>query len=515
MEKIVTVSEIRNIDRRAIEEVGIPGVVLMEKAGLTVARTVMDFLGENNGDRVLVFCGKGNNGGDGLVAARELFNKGFDVYVYIFTKKEEIKGAALTNLIIAENMGLNIEFVYYEKWFDEFFIEGDIIIDALLGTGISGRVYGIIGKAIGLINSMNVPVVSVDIPSGLNSDTGQFEGDCIEAVKTVTMGLKKKGLVVSPGREMAGEVIVADIGYPEEVVNKENVSLNIPEEPEILRLLPTRRVNCNKTECGKVFILSGSRGMTGAAALASLAVLRTGAGLAVLGIPESLNLIMEEKLTEVITFPLPETKQGTLSVKAKNKIMERLEWADVLAVGPGLSRNPETIELILSILPEVKIPMVVDADGLFPVSGRLEFFSHIESDIIITPHEGEFSRLMKTEIDEVLKDRIESTKKAASILKVNVLLKGSPTVISCPDRDTFLIPVGNPGMATGGIGDVLTGIIAGLAGQGLSMVDAGVAGAYLHGKAGDIARKEKGEMGLIASDVLECIPYAIESIRNS
>ncbi|NVM03118.1 MAG: NAD(P)H-hydrate epimerase, partial [Candidatus Helarchaeota archaeon] len=221
MEKIVTASEIRNIDKRAIKEVGIPGIVLMERAGLTVAKTVADFLDEYNGNKILVFCGRGNNGGDGLVAARELFNKGFEVDVYIFAKKEEIKGDALTNLIIAENAGLNIEFVVSDTWFDDFFVEGDIIIDALLGTGISGKVHGIIGKAIELINSLNIAVISVDIPSGLNSDTGQFEGVCVEAVKTVTMGLKKKGLVVSPGREMSGEIIVADIGYSEEVIDKE------------------------------------------------------------------------------------------------------------------------------------------------------------------------------------------------------------------------------------------------------------------------------------------------------
>ncbi len=514
MEKIVTAKEMRNIDKRTIDGIGIPGVVLMEKAGLKVAEVVKDYLKEIDGNSVIIFCGKGNNGGDGYVAARELFNKGYEVRVFIFSEKEGIKGDALTNLNIAENIGIEIEYITSEEWFTGAIIEGNIVIDALLGTGISGEVYGIIGKAIDLINELDIPVLSVDIPSGLNSDTGQFEGHCVEAAKTVTMGLKKKGLVISPGREIAGEVILADIGYPDEAVNSENISLNSLSDFDILCLLPKRRVNCNKTECGKVFILSGSKGMTGAAALTSLGVLRAGAGLAVLGIPKSLNPILEEKLTEVITHPLPETGNYTLSIKAKNEILDRLSWADVFAIGPGISRNPETLELVLSILPEVRIPMIIDADALFPLSKDREIFSRINSDVIITPHEGEFSRLMDWKIEEVLKDRIESTKRAALILKINVLLKGSPTIISKPDEKTFLITTGNPGMASGGVGDVLTGVIAGLAAQGLPLSEAGIVGAYLHGKAGDIAKEEKGEMGLIASDILECIPYAIEDVRN-
>ncbi|MFC1562457.1 NAD(P)H-hydrate dehydratase [candidate division KSB1 bacterium] len=514
MEKVVTAKEMRNIDKRAITEIGIPGVVLMERAGLKVAEVVFNFLEEINGNRVVIFCGKGNNGGDGYVAARELFNKGFDVNVYIFGEKLKIKGDALTNLNIAESIGINIEYITSEEWFIQAFIEGDVIIDALLGTGVSGEIYGTVGKAIELINELSIPVISVDIPSGLNSDTGQFEGNCVEAIKTVTMGLKKRGLVVSPGRGLAGEIIVADIGFGGEVISKEEISLNVPEDFDVLCILPKRRVNCNKTECGKVFILSGSRGMTGAAALTSLSVLRAGAGLAVLGVPESLNAIMEEKLTEVITHPLPETEGISFSIKARGEILERLNWADVFAVGPGLSRNSETLELVLSILPEVSIPTVIDADALFALSGKGEIFSRIKSDVIITPHEGEFSRLMGWKIEEVLRDRIESAKRAASILKVNVLLKGSPTILSKPDGDTFLIGTGNPGMASGGVGDVLTGVIAGLAAQGLSLIDAGITGAYLHGKAGDIAKEEKGEMGLIASDVLEFIPYAIEDVRN-
>jgi NAD(P)H-hydrate epimerase len=515
MEKIVNSYEMRNIDKITIQEVGIPGIVLMERAGLTIVDTAIKFLEEKNGNKIIIFCGKGNNGGDGLVTARELHNKGYKVNVYIFAGRDEIGGDALTNLKTAENMGVNIEYVVSDNWFDNVSLQGDVIIDALLGTGISGKVYGIIGRAIDLINNFNIPVISVDVPSGLNSDTGQYDGSCIRAIKTVTMGLKKKGLVVSPGREMAGDIVVADIGIPKEVINKENILLNIPQDSDILYLLPKRKRNCNKTDCGKVLIVSGSRGMTGAATLTSLSVLRSGAGLAVLGIPESVNQILEEKATEVITFPLPETPDGTLSIKALDKIMEKLEWADVLAIGPGISRNPETLQLVINLLPEVRIPMIIDADALFPFSGKSEFFLNVKSDVIITPHEGEFSRLMKWDIEEVLKDRIESAKRSASILKINVLLKGSPTIVSHPEGETFLIPTGNPGMASGGVGDVLTGIIAGLTAQGLNTFNAGLVGAYIHGRAGDIAKKEKGEMGLIASDVLESIPYAIESIKTS
>ena len=514
MERIVTARQIKNIDKRAIREIGMPGVVLMERAGVAAADEVMDILCRRGGSSVLIFCGKGNNGGDGFVAARELVNNSCEVSVYLFGNRGDVKGDALTNLIIAENSVIAIDYINDEGWFDNVHPEGDVVIDALLGTGISGKVYGIIGKAIELINSLFIPVVSVDVPSGLNSDTGQYEGNCVRAVKTVTMGLKKKGLVVSPGRELAGEVIAADIGFTNDVIEREGISLFLPDNEDIREMLPGRAVTCNKADCGKVLVISGSRGMTGAAALVSLGCMRVGAGLAVLGIPESLNPVMEEKLTEVMTFPLPETGEGTLSLKALELIIDKLEWADVVALGPGLSRNPETLELVIKLLPEINQPLVMDADALYAVSGRTDIFSAIKCDVIITPHEGEFSRLMGWNIDDILNDRIASVEKAVSMLNINVLLKGSPTLVSSPEGSTYVITPGNPGMATGGSGDVLTGVIAGLAAQGLSMEDAGAAGAYIHGMAGDIAKQDKGEMGLIAGDIMERIPRAVKSLME-
>ncbi|RKY87765.1 bifunctional ADP-dependent NAD(P)H-hydrate dehydratase/NAD(P)H-hydrate epimerase [candidate division KSB1 bacterium] len=514
MKRVLTVKQMRNIDSYTINELGIPGMVLMERAALAVVDEIRDYLGSLKNKRILIFCGSGNNGGDGFAAARELIIKEADVKIYVCTEKEKIKGDALINLQILEKEGFNPVFINGVDEISPMDFKCDVIVDALLGTGIKGPVRGLYKKVIDLINETGIPVISVDIPSGLNCNTGRFEGACIKAERTVTMGALKRAHLISPGRELSGKVKIADIGFSENSFNRENIKLNLIEKDDVKNLLPQREKTFHKGDCGKLFILSGSIGMTGAATLLSLSAMRIGAGLAVLGIPRSLNPILEEKLTEVMTLPLPETPYGSLSLKGKNQILEMLDWANAVAIGPGISRKEETLQLIVEIVKNIKKPLILDADGIYPFYENLDILKKLEPEIIITPHHGELAHLIGKPINEIEKDRIKTAVEIARELDLVLLLKGSPTLISTETGECFISNTGNPGMATGGSGDVLTGMIAGLVTQGLSVRDAGICGAYLHGLAGDLAEKEFGEMGLIAGDIMNKIPLSLKLTLN-
>jgi len=513
MLKVVTAEEMRNIDRRTIEEIGIPGIVLMENAGAKTASLIQEVLGGVEGKNILVFCGRGNNGGDGMVVARHLINSGANVRIFLTARKEDLRGDPLTNLRILENMGIEIKPISSLEEIDPF-PQTHLIIDALLGTGIKGLVRGFVAEVIDFINRYGAPVLSVDLPSGLNSDTGSYEGTCVKANYTVTMALLKRGLLIPPGRDLAGEVTVADISMPQRAVDEEEVKAFLVEENDVRRMLPRRPSETHKNQCGKVFLLAGSVGMTGAATLASMAVLRSGAGVAILGIPQSLNPILEEKLTEVMTRPLPETEMQTLSLRSWEEVQELIDWAHVLAMGPGLSTQEETKGLVLKIIESLNKPAVIDADGLNALAGRAETLRKLKTDVVLTPHFGELSRLAGIPIEEISKNRIEVTKHWASQLGVILVLKGSPTVIGDPNGNIYINPTGNAGMATAGAGDVLTGTIAGLMAQGASPLDAAIAGVYLHGLAGDLAREDLGEKGLVAGDLVDYLPEAILRVER-
>jgi len=513
MKKVLKAQEMRNVDAYTINELGIPGMVLMERAALAVVDEIEVLLGSLRGKKIVIFCGSGNNGGDGFATARELLIKNSEVAVIICTQREKIRGDALTNLTILEK-GFN---PIYIKSVDEIspdIMKCDVIVDALLGTGIEGAVKGLYKKVIEFINKAHIPVIAVDIASGLNCDTGKYEGACIKAGRTVTMAAYKRAHLVSPGRELSGEVKVAEIGFPPIAFEREKIMLELIEEENVKNLLPERKKNFHKGDCGKLFILSGSVGMTGAAALVAQAAMKVGAGLAVLGIPGSLNQILEKKLTEVMTLPLPETVYASFSMKGKDKIQEMVDWADVVAIGPGISRKKETLRLIVEILKELKKPLVLDADGIYPFTQEKDVLKNTESEIIITPHHGELAHLVNRDIEDVENDRIEIAIKTAEEFNITVLLKGSPTIIATGSGNCYISNTGNPGMATGGSGDVLTGMIAGLAAQRLKMSNAGICGAFLHGLAGDLAAEETGEMSLLAGDILHEVPAALRSVLN-
>lgn len=512
MKPVCTAPEMRNIDRRAIEEIGIPGIVLMERAGVKTAEIAAGILREGNGEVTAIFCGTGNNGGDGMVIGRELVNRGFPVQMYLIGEPEKLKGDALRNYTIAQKCGIAFTTVSAEKELKKIKPEPGLVIDALLGTGSTGPVRGIIGKAVELMNRMICPIIAVDMPTGITADTGECHGVCVHADATVTMGLLKRGLCLHPGREAAGSVFVADIGFPPSVVAGEGIRVFQPEDRDILLLFPHREPVTNKTKVGKVLLLAGSRGLTGAATLASEGAMRAGAGLVILGIPESLNPVLETKLTETMTVPLPETDELSLSLGAMELIMERLSWATVVGMGPGLSRHPETLQLVRTLVGSIKVPMVLDADALFALSPYNKYFPKVKAPVVITPHEGEFARLMDRGIEDILVDRIGAAQEAAQVLGVTVLLKGAPTIVASPDGDAYINPTGNPGMASGGVGDVLTGIVAGFLGQGMGPRDAAVAAAYAHGRAGDIVLREKGILSLNAGDLPPALGKAILSL---
>lgn len=515
MRRIVTSDEMQKIDRCTIEEIGVPSLLLMENAGLGVVTVVDEMLAGTEKKNILIFCGKGNNGGDGMVVARHLFNRGFQTDVYLVGEKETLKGDALINLKILDGFGLEV-FTLKDKKDLKRIRRGDLIVDALLGTGVTGKVDGFLAEVIAWINGSSIPVVSVDLPSGLHSDYGSFQGGCVQADHTVTMAELKRGLVLPPGRELAGDVTVVDIGSPDFAADRVDVRTFLLEEEDIVERLPDRPADAHKGKFGKILVLAGSTGMTGAAVLASTASLRVGGGLTILGIPCGLNSIFEEKLTEVMTRPLPQTPGGTLSLEGEGEIDRLLEWADVLAVGPGLSTDGETAELVRRVVARAEMPMVIDADGLnaFAGEGKLLKRGNKRGSRVLTPHYGELSRLIGVSIDEIERDRIEVARESASRFGSVIVLKGSPTVVASPEGDVYINPTGNSGMASAGVGDVLTGMIVGLLGQGCSPLDAALCGVYLHGLSGDLGAEAVGERCLVAGDLIRFLSDAFKHVEE-
>ncbi|MDE0681268.1 MAG: NAD(P)H-hydrate dehydratase [Candidatus Poribacteria bacterium] len=515
--KVVTAAEMRQIDQDTIEGIGIPGIVLMETAGSAIVRAIEQHYPTYQ--RIGIFVGKGNNGGDGLVIARQLVHAGRDVHLFPVSPADSFTGEAEINLQIAKRLGLQIEF-YGTGTVPTTLASCELFVDAIFGTGLRGTVREPIATVINAINSLDTPILSVDLPSGLDADTGNPLGICVRADRTVTIGLPKRGLLVHPGAEFAGKLEIVDIGFPEQVIDAQGIKVNWTTTTQALQWVPPRPPASHKGTYGRVLVVAGSTGMTGAAALASEAALRAGAGLVTLATPKHLNPILEGLLPEVMTLPLPETDAGSLSVSAASAILEFAEKTkSVLAIGPGLSQHSDTVLLVHQLVREnreraLNLRMVVDADGLNALSQVPEVISLLDREAILTPHPGEMSRLTSSSVPSLEADRIRTAQQFASEHNLTLVFKGAPTVTGLVNGDVWINSTGNPGMATGGMGDVLTGIIAGLMAQGHSNETAAVLGVYLHGLAGDIAAEALGMHGLVASDVLKAVPKAISSLRK-
>ena len=510
--KVVTAQEMRQIDQQTIEQIGIPGAVLMEHAGSAVVRVLREHFPECQ--HIGIVVGKGNNGGDGLVVARHLAHVGQPIQIFLVSPPESFAGDALTNLRIAQNLDLPITPILSEDELGRLKSQltlSDLIVDSIFGTGLRGGVHGFIGTVIECINGSGKPVIAIDLPSGLSADTGIAEGACIQASYTVTMGLPKRGNLIHPGAGLTGQLEVADIGFPSSVIADQNVRINWTRPSDAARILPPRPTHSHKGTYGRVFVAAASTGMTGAAALTSAGALRVGTGLVTLGAPKSLNSILEVKLTEVMTLPLQETAEGSLALEAKTDIIETIEQSkSILAIGPGLSQHPETVALVHSLIRESETPIVIDADGINALSKSREILSSLSPQTVLTPHPGEMARLIGGTVETLERDRIGIAQQFAQTHNVTLVLKGAPTVIAGENGEVWINSTGNAGMATGGMGDVLTGLIAGLMAQKISPFDAAVLGVYLHGLAGDIVAESIGMHGLMAGDVLDNIPKAIK-----
>ena len=532
--KVVTAEEMREIDRETIEKRGIPGVVLMERAGLAVVSKIKEIFGRK---RVIVVSGGGNNGGDGLVVARNFHNEGWDVRVFLTSKPEDLKGDALFQYKAAVKFGVDIQPV--KELLDNYstiFSRHSIIIDAILGTGLSKNVTGTLSEVIGLLNKSNIPVVSVDIPSGISSDNGHVMGEAVKADYTVTFGLPKRGHLLYPGAEYSGRLFVEDIGFPKELLSSEKLNIELLMKDDVSTLIPERHKYSHKGDYGHVLIVAGSKGKTGAALMASKACLRTGAGLVTIGVPESLADVFQSRVTEEMTLVLPDKGDGTLSGKAIDKIFDFLnKTADLLAIGPGIGVSAETERLMKALIKNSTKPIVIDADGINSIKGEIAIFSKSKAPVILTPHPGEMARLVNPPtppfakggqrgiitkggrggitIQDIEQDRINIAMSFAKETGTYLVLKGVPTVVAAPDGRSFINSTGNPGMATGGVGDALTGMISGFLSQTMNPLQACILGVYMHGLAGDIAASEKGRYPLIATDIIDKIPSAFYSFK--
>ncbi len=514
MRPILTPEEMRELDRKTIEDAGLPGIVLMELAAHGVMLEIDGMLGgDTAGARVVVFCGPGNNGGDGYAVGRRLLNAGAEVTVYLLADRKRIKGDALTNLNVYEKLGGGvIEVTDRESLRD---IETpEIIVDALLGTGMKGAAEGLIADAIETINSLHAPVVAVDIASGVSGATGRIDGTAVRADITATFGEIKIGHIIQPGLDHAGRISRIDIQIPPAFVDEIDPGMYFVEADDLFEMLPERPLDTHKGDAGKVLVVAGSVGMTGAAELTARASLRSGAGLVKVATGRHAQEIIASRSAEIMTIPVAETKNGTISPEAESTIDEARGWANVEVIGPGISLNPDTVAWFEEHVRDLPLPTVIDADGLNALALLPESLSVLNPKVILTPHIGEFARLTGLGIEEIAGDRVEKVRQYAKKWNVTLLLKGVPTLIAGPGGKVYAVLAGNPGMASAGMGDVLTGIIAGLLAQGLLPEAAAIAGTSIHGLAGDLAATELGSTGIIAGDLIEQLPRAQDIIAG-
>jgi hydroxyethylthiazole kinase-like uncharacterized protein yjeF len=515
--KLATTSQMQDLDRTTIQGCGIPGIVLMENAGRGAAELLIrSFPGVRTG-WVAVLAGRGNNGGDGFVMARHLMNWGIATKVYLLSSTDDVKGDARTNLESWLKIGGELIEIPYRGNFTKAkkqLADASLIVDAIFGTGLNAEVKGVGKDVISFVNSLPTPVMAVDIPSGLDATVGTVLGVAIRADLTATFGLAKIGQVVEPGIPYVGSLEVVDIGIPRSVIEEADITVHLIDPGELHPgLLDPRPPQAHKGDYGHLFVVAGSPGKTGAAAMICQGALRTGAGLVTLGISASLNPILEAKLTEAMTEPLPDAGSGYLSADASGRILQLLEGKTACALGPGISTQPRVQELLLALIPRVSVPLVIDADGVTAVASRPEILKECKGPVVLTPHPGEMARLVGITPKKVQDDRIGVAKDFARQYGCIVVLKGNRTVIATPDEKVYINPTGNPGMASGGTGDVLTGMIGGLIAQGLSPLEATLWGVYLHGLAGDIAVHTVGEISLIAGDIIDYLPDAFTEVK--
>ena len=514
--RILTAAQMREADRFTIEDIGIPSLVLMENAGRQVVAAIEAAYEEQLAGRVAVLCGRGNNGGDGFVVARTLLQRGVDTAVFVIGSLADVRGDARTNLDILGRLGLTVVEIGDEQSWELHFSEISqctLIVDAILGTGLKAAVNGMLETVFADVNASDIPIVSVDLPSGLSADTPHLIGDCVSAAMTVTLAAPKLPLVLPPGETHAGDVVIADIGVPYEVVEGLEgpyVDLLTPEQLRVL--IEPRAAESHKGDFGRVTVIAGSIGKTGAAMLSGMAALRSGAGLVTVATPASCLPVVASMAPDMMTEPLLDS-EGCVAAAAVDRVMELAH--DVIACGPGLGRTREASAFVRALVDRATVPLVLDADALTLLAeepGGL--LGRDDRDVIITPHPGEMARLAGMTTDEVQANRLQVASDFATTHHVYVVLKGHRTVIATPTGRVFINPTGNPGMATAGTGDVLTGMVAAWLAQLLDAEAACRLAVFLHGAAGDRAEAEHGQIAMTSTDVLDRLGDAVNALLN-
>ncbi|NLO73677.1 MAG: NAD(P)H-hydrate dehydratase [candidate division WS1 bacterium] len=512
---LASAEQMREIDRRAVQEYGLPGVCLMENAGGAAARSAEElWLEAGASGPVVVLCGPGNNGGDGLVVARRLHNRGVPVRAFLAVATDKLKGEAALNCTLAKNFGIELTETPSRAALRRGLQGAGLVVDALLGTGLTGPVRNEIAAWIEAATRTPAPVLAVDIPSGISSETGQVMGLALPANRTVTFGLAKVGMYLFPGREYSGEIVVADISLPATLLSSLSPLTQVLTPDLAASALPGRFPDMHKGDAGRLLIVAGSPGMTGAAALAANAAVRAGAGLVYLAVPESLNAILEGKCTEPLTLPIAETVDGTLSPAAAEPILKRALDCDAVVLGPGLSRHQETAELARRLTQEIRVPLVVDADALNALSGQADLLLRRRGSTVLTPHPGEMTRLTGLSMEAVQADRLNVARRAADEWRCAVVLKGAGTVIAEPGGRAAINTTGNSGLASGGTGDILAGMLGAFLAGGRSPFEAAAAAVYYHGQAADLFAEEYASRALAASDLLEYLPLALREAEE-
>jgi NAD(P)H-hydrate epimerase len=509
--KLATAQEIRNIDRRAIRDFGIPGPVLMENAASAIVSEMERFFRGLAGVKVGIICGKGNNGGEGLALARRLRTRGVPVRVALLAPFAALQGEAKLNLSILRKTDVEILPGASSKVLADVVGWSDILVDALLGVGLTSSLKGNYALAVEMMNAAGRPIVAVDVPTGVNADTGEVMGSAVRADLTVTMALPKRGLALHPGASLAGTVRVADIGIPPEVVEQERIPVSLLDHAAVRGTMAVRRKDAHKGSFGHLMIIAGSLGKAGAAVMAARGALRSGAGLVSVAVPMSQVPIIQQQVFEAMCIPAAESIDGTLGMGCQDELITASRMMSAAAIGPGLTTHYETVQAVRDLVQRLTVPLVLDADALNALAGATGLLRRTKAAVVLTPHPGEMARLLGTTAGAVQRDRIGTAQDFARKHGVTVVLKGAGTVVATPRGEAFVNASGNPGMATGGTGDVLTGMIGSLLAQGYGPEDAARLGVHLHGLAGDLAVREKGEAGMIAGDLIEMIPAAIKT----
>ena len=501
--KLLTREQACELDRIAIKQMGIPSIELMGKAGSAVAEYAQNMVAGIHNPKIAIICGKGNNAGDGYRAAYELQKVCVNPQVFIIPNKIEIKGDSLFyyNKCVENNVVLNHSIDTPKQQFD-------LIIDAILGTGFKGELRNPILEYTKWIRNQNSLILSIDIPSGVDANNGIVADNAIMADTTVTMGMVKVGMTIEPGKSHCGEIITVDIGFPDIYKELPGMKYRMVNEDLAYKYLGAPDVNTYKHQQGKLLIIAGSRGMTGAAILASHGAIRSGAGLVTTFASKSLNNIYETNIIEGLTVSCEDDGQGIFTKNNYDEIEKYFDWSDALLIGPGLGNNILTTKLVNKIVENYTKPLVIDADGLNCFNGNLDLFDKIKSDYIITPHHGELAKLINTNVFKIRDNLIEYIQNFMEKYKGTLVAKNAPTLV-VHQNEIVINSTGNQGLATGGTGDVLSGVIASYVAQGIPVPIAAELGVFIHGKAADIIAENKGYRGMIASDLLDALPQAI------